>query len=910
MPQEKIIIKFEAKDADKLIKAINRLTAAQKNLQKGIVTTTGATSGATAANGKLAKSQHLVDQRMSGNAKTANILQGAFATLRNKLLLLSFATVMVVKPLLALIKAQSDAEEIANKFNVVFGRQADVVRDWAGTFGQSVGRASSELQGMLATLQDTFVPLGFARKEATKLSISLTTLALDVASFNNKLDADVIRDFQSALVGNHETVRKYGIVITEAQLAAEALRSGIIETKRELTSQEKVQARLNLIISGSKDAIGDLERTQESYANTLKRFNAEVRVTQEELGKALIPLATELLGVMTNLVIHFRDTDAIRNYALFLGGVALSMSGVTAATFSLAGAFGVLRTAMIRSGWGIAIASLGYLADKFIFADDAVEEFNEDIDANAIMAKRAEDRIADLAQEIDTYESSLVDANEAVITQEEKLKQWIGTMNLANSTINSFASISARLSKTSIENASLTVMGTTANKDYVAMETLKVKQSEEMRIAEQKLLMVKQQHHHASDIEKMSLAFTISELENKILTYGKLHPMEVDNLVMTQRLAEAVKEKSEADKIRKALVTEELKDMKAELGLIGDLEKAEKSAMDVSQERVGLDLFKADIQRAETLIAEEAAMQKVVRSEEELNAILGIGISAYARTEEGQRALIQAEMDIIVANSAMLEGFIDVDVALLKLLEDYKNVGLVIEEELTARETLIGKLDEEKQKRLEVAQAALEIGGEMLGQFNNMTSAMSAGVNARMKNEMDALKATSTYQRADGDKRKAMEKGVTDSYAKERTRLAKFEKASNLAQAGINIAQAITRVLPNVFLAALVGAMGSVQIGAILSTPIPKFATGGRIVGRRHSQGGTMIEAEAGEFVMSRSAVESVGIENLNRMNEGGGGGAVTVNVSGNVLSQDFVEGELAENIKEAIRRGTDFGIS
>ena len=40
------------------------------------------------------------------------------------------------------------------------------------------------------------------------------------------------------------------------------------------------------------------------------------------------------------------------------------------------------------------------------------------------------------------------------------------------------------------------------------------------------------------------------------------------------------------------------------------------------------------------------------------------------------------------------------------------------------------------------------------------------------------------------------------------------------------------------------------------------------------------------------------------------GGGSITVNVSGNVLSQDFVEGELAENIKEAIRRGTDFGIS
>ena len=61
---------------------------------------------------------------------------------------------------------------------------------------------------------------------------------------------------------------------------------------------------------------------------------------------------------------------------------------------------------------------------------------------------------------------------------------------------------------------------------------------------------------------------------------------------------------------------------------------------------------------------------------------------------------------------------------------------------------------------------------------------------------------------------------------------------------------------------------------------------------------------------MSRSAVESVGLENLNRMNEGGGGGAITVNVSGNVLTEDFVTGELADNIKEAVRRGTDFGIS
>ena len=88
-----------------------------------------------------------------------------------------------------------------------------------------------------------------------------------------------------------------------------------------------------------------------------------------------------------------------------------------------------------------------------------------------------------------------------------------------------------------------------------------------------------------------------------------------------------------------------------------------------------------------------------------------------------------------------------------------------------------------------------------------------------------------------------------------------------------------------------------------------KFETGGIVGGRRHSQGGTMIEAEQGEFVMSRDAVESIGAGTLEAMNQGGGG-AITVNVSGNVMTDDFVENELAEKIATAVRRGTDFGMA
>ena len=50
-----------------------------------------------------------------------------------------------------------------------------------------------------------------------------------------------------------------------------------------------------------------------------------------------------------------------------------------------------------------------------------------------------------------------------------------------------------------------------------------------------------------------------------------------------------------------------------------------------------------------------------------------------------------------------------------------------------------------------------------------------------------------------------------------------------------------------------------------------------------------MIEAERGEFIMNRSAVQELGIENLNRMNRGMGSSRnINITFEGNVLSEDF----------------------
>jgi len=67
------------------------------------------------------------------------------------------------------------------------------------------------------------------------------------------------------------------------------------------------------------------------------------------------------------------------------------------------------------------------------------------------------------------------------------------------------------------------------------------------------------------------------------------------------------------------------------------------------------------------------------------------------------------------------------------------------------------------------------------------------------------------------------------------------------------------------------------------------MATGGFISGNSHANGGVNINAEGGEFMMRRDAVESIGVESLSNMNEGGGGG-ITLNISAPLVDDTIID--------------------
>ena len=212
-----------------------------------------------------------------------------------------------------MVNMASAVQEMQSKSSVVFGQFVSDVRKQLSDFGNEVGRSTHELEQMASSIQDTFVPMGFARGEASKLSVQLTKLAVDVASFNNASDTETMMAFQSALVGNHETVRRFGVVITEATLKQELLRMGINKSAKDVTNAEKVQARLNLIIAGTSDAHDDATRTSGSFANTSKALTSA-------LSELSVDVMTPMLPRLTRLAEGFIDaTDSARTFFTMIG---------------------------------------------------------------------------------------------------------------------------------------------------------------------------------------------------------------------------------------------------------------------------------------------------------------------------------------------------------------------------------------------------------------------------------------------------------------------------------------------------------------------------------------------------------------------------------------------------------------
>ena len=271
--------------------------------------------------------------RSANNASNAGaVFRKEVSQLRNNMLLYSFAIVGTISAMGKFVKAASDAREQMSQFNVVFGDFAPEAEKFANSMQSSFGIAKSEMVALLASLQDTFVPLGFSREKAAELSMAMAQLSIDVGSFKNIATGDVASRMTSAIIGNHEAVRSLGIALTEATIKEEALRTGMISANEEMSNQVKVLARASLIFNNTTDAHGDYIRTQDEFANRLRAVTGQLTDMTVAIGETLIPAAE--LGInFINFAVNGRRAAIVAGgLTIALGSYAVSAGYATTIT--------------------------------------------------------------------------------------------------------------------------------------------------------------------------------------------------------------------------------------------------------------------------------------------------------------------------------------------------------------------------------------------------------------------------------------------------------------------------------------------------------------------------------------------------------------------------------------------------
>jgi len=235
-------------------------------------------------------------------------------------------TLPVVAAGAAAFKMASDYEESLNKVNVAFGESSKVIEDFSKTTLDMYGIASGTALDMAALFGDMATSMGLSKPAAADMSKSLVGLAGDLASFKNIALSEVQTALAGIFTGETESLKRLGIVMTEANVQAYALERGITKKMNAMTQAEKVALRYEYVLNATKNAQGDFARTSDGAANQTRSLSEQIKELGVEFGQTLLPIITPLIKGLRETIKSFSElSDNTKAVIVAIAGAAASI---------------------------------------------------------------------------------------------------------------------------------------------------------------------------------------------------------------------------------------------------------------------------------------------------------------------------------------------------------------------------------------------------------------------------------------------------------------------------------------------------------------------------------------------------------------------------------------------------------
>jgi hypothetical protein len=257
------------------------------------------------------------------------------------------------------IAAASDLEENMSKVNVIFGDGAADIEAFAKTAAKSLGQSKAAVLTAAGTFGTFGKAAGLGGKDLATFSNDFTALASDLASFNNTTPEEAVNAIGAALRGEAEPMRKFGVLLNDATLKAEAMSLGIYDGSGALTDQQKILAAQSAIFKQTGDAQGDFAKTSEGLANSSRIMAAQMENLKGSIGEALLPVVQAILPYVQK----FADW-ATKNPEAFLfiaGAIGLVAAAIVATNVAMA----LNPFSLIAIGVALLVAGLVVAYKKF-----------------------------------------------------------------------------------------------------------------------------------------------------------------------------------------------------------------------------------------------------------------------------------------------------------------------------------------------------------------------------------------------------------------------------------------------------------------------------------------------------------------------------------------------------------------
>lgn len=311
-----------------------RMTEALSRLAR-----TGRSSGTAATS--LANSFGLFGNRVNFTRKSAFSIVTTFG----KLYTAVWSLARVFGFLKESINISSSLTEVENVVRQTFGRYEKMINDFAETSIEKYGMSELSVKTFASRFQAMGMALDIPQKQMAKMSVRLTALTGDMASFYDVAQSDVAKSLQSIFTGTTKPMRQYSVDFTQATLNEWLMKKGIDANVKSMSQAQKAMVRYYYTLERMEMVTDDFQRTSTTWHNTL----AVLHENFKELGKTVGTIAINAfkpflraLNVVIQKVNSFVETVTSALGAIFGWRFEISKGGTSNLTDDLNDAYGYM----------------------------------------------------------------------------------------------------------------------------------------------------------------------------------------------------------------------------------------------------------------------------------------------------------------------------------------------------------------------------------------------------------------------------------------------------------------------------------------------------------------------------------------------------------------------------------------